>query len=70
MYIYNKEYIRKLRETNRYTMSYVADYIKVSLRHYCRLEYGERPLNTDNLAHLKGLYPTMDTNELFIKYKG
>lgn len=69
MYTYNNEYIRKLRGENGYTMSYVANYIKVSLRHYCRLEYGERPLNTDNLTYLKGLYPTLDLNELFIEYK-
>lgn len=70
MYIYNKEYIRKLRIENGYTMSYVADYIKVSLRHYCRLEYGERLLNAENIAYLKGLYPTLELNELIMEYKG
>lgn len=43
MYIYDKDHIRKLRKENGYTMAYVADYIKVSLKHHCRLERGNGP---------------------------
>lgn len=66
MYVYNADHIKKLRKENGYTMDYVAKYIKVSLRHYCRLEKGERPLNTDNLAYLKSLYPMFNVEDVFI----
>lgn len=63
--MYNVEYIKQLRTSNGYTMNYVADSMKVSLRHYDRLEKGHTPLNANHIESMIKLYPTMELNELF-----
>lgn len=40
-----REYLKKLRESNGYTMQYVADRIGISKQYYQRIEVGDRQQN-------------------------
>lgn len=42
-----REYLKKLRESNGYTMQYVADRIGISKQYYQRIEVGDRQKNMD-----------------------
>lgn len=42
-----REYLKKLRESNGYTMQYVADRIGISKQYYQRIEVGDRQQNMD-----------------------
>lgn len=40
-----REYLKKLRESNGYTMQYVADRIGISKQYYQKIEVGDRQQN-------------------------
>lgn len=70
MFIYNHNYLKQLRQSERLSRKALADLLGITERHLLRIENGESKISFPMLNKYATLFDSFDINQLYVVKEG